>query len=887
MTVVTKDLFGFVHRAGTEQSSAKVLAELSKLIGDRLMAYRVTMYVIDGERVIPLVSEYSSGATNTEKFAEWRGAWSMQSGDVVDSLRAGEDLVLISEPEAVISLDLIEAFNVQPFLAVALRTESALLGVLVVEGDLDDLVAQQDEILTLAGVVALVLETAGTFERERERTRETEALLEVGAVLTESTDVTEVLAAVARNSARVCGFERCSILILDDVGRLGPVMSQFADGHVDMELWDSFRSLRTEFPAATKVIASRAPAVYREPETVPDLIPAEWLEPFDIQSVLLVPLVAWEEGFGVLMLDHRERHSIGPEQVRIALAVAAQGAAAIGISRLLEREGASRRKAEATLLHLRAREVQQAGVAEISQLALTSPDLTVLMDRAVGVTAKGLNVEYAKVLELLPDGEEFLLRAGVGWNDGLVGIARVPSGPESQAGFTLLASGPVIVEDLATDDRFHGPALLTDHGVTSGLSVVIGGHDKPYGVLGAHTTREQTFRFEDVIFLQSMANVLSSAIEQARGEQALFESEERLQAILDTASDAIVSVDANRRIILFNQHACRTFGYSPEEVLGQPLTMLLPVRVHDVHDGYLQSFAIEESAQRLLSERPDLKGRRKNGEEFPVEITISRARLGDETILTAIIRDITERRAAEERLQELLRSKDELIHSVSHEIRTPLTSILGFAELLKTERAKLSEAEKSELLQTLLNESTDVANIVEDLIVAAKADIGKLQVMHVSVNLRAQAAQVLEAWDQSAAGRRIDLSGEDVRCVGDPARVRQVVRNLVSNAIRYGGDNTRVEVGVRQSTGFIILADDGAGVPDDDVELIFENYQRGATAPGLTRALGLGLGISRHLARAMGGDITYRHSNGESIFEFTLPLEHTDDDAAEDLPSPE
>jgi two-component system sensor histidine kinase MtrB len=247
---------------------------------------------------------------------------------------------------------------------------------------------------------------------------------------------------------------------------------------------------------------------------------------------------------------------------------------------------------------------------------------------------------------------------------------------------------------------------------------------------------------------------------------------------------------------------------------------------------------------------------------------------GDHLDLSHVIvalADITERMTAEQRLRELVRSKDELIASVSHEIRTPLTAVLGFAQLLHDEAEALSEEERRELLESLVTQSTDVANIVEDLLVAAKADIGALNVVRLPVDLGAQAAQVLEGWSQTIVDR-IGVEGGPVRCLADPARVRQVIRNLVGNALRYGGPHISVRVETRGALAVVSVVDDGPGIPPEDTERVFEKYQRGSQAPGLTAALGLGLGLSRHLARLMDGDLTYLREGGETVFELTLPL---------------
>ena len=164
------------------------------------------------------------------------------------------------------------------------------------------------------------------------------------------------------------------------------------------------------------------------------------------------------------------------------------------------------------------RECLQGVIAKFGLLALEGKEVDVLMKEAVELVASNLHVEFSKVLELLPDDKGFLLRAGVGWKEGLVGVAIIDAGRHSQAGFTLLSQAPVIVKDLHTETRFNGPPLLFDHRVISGLSVVIKEQRKVYGVFGAHTSKRRQFSADDVNFLQAMANVLAEAMSRKRAE---------------------------------------------------------------------------------------------------------------------------------------------------------------------------------------------------------------------------------------------------------------------------------------------------------------------------------------------------------------------------------
>jgi signal transduction histidine kinase len=239
--------------------------------------------------------------------------------------------------------------------------------------------------------------------------------------------------------------------------------------------------------------------------------------------------------------------------------------------------------------------------------------------------------------------------------------------------------------------------------------------------------------------------------------------------------------------------------------------------------------------------------------------------------------DVTDHRTAQRTLEALLEekdqlvsSKDQLIASVSHEIRTPLSSIVGFAQILH-EATDLAAEERQEMIELLVQESADLTNIVDDLLVAAKSDLGRLEVMSVPVDLKAQAAQAVEGID-TGRSRIVKLPTTPIRCLGDPARVRQIIRNLISNALKYGGEKISIDAEVDDRMGAIQVRDNGQGIPEDQQQRIFDAYERGDQPVGLTKSLGLGLHISRSLAHRMGGDLTYRYEDDMSVFELTLPL---------------
>ena len=185
-----------------------------------------------------------------------------------------------------------------------------------------------------------------------------------------------------------------------------------------------------------------------------------------------------------------------------------------------------RKKAEEAL---RLRSSQQGALADLGRRALERGDLDQLLDYAVALIPRILGIEFCSVFELLPGSEALLLRAGAGWKKGLVTRETVSAKSDSQEGFTLLSDAPVIIEDLRTETRFRPSALMRDHGVVSGMNVIIHARGRPYGVLSAHTSERREFSGVDVDFLRSAANVLAAAIESRRLEEELLCTIEREQ----------------------------------------------------------------------------------------------------------------------------------------------------------------------------------------------------------------------------------------------------------------------------------------------------------------------------------------------------------------------
>lgn len=237
------------------------------------------------------------------------------------------------------------------------------------------------------------------------------------------------------------------------------------------------------------------------------------------------------------------------------------------------------------------------------------------------------------------------------------------------------------------------------------------------------------------------------------------------------------------------------------------------------------------------------------------------------------------RKAADERLSALMRSKDDLIAAVSHELRTPLTAVLGLAEELRT-ADDLPPEERRQLLGLIVEQSRDLSHLVEDLLVASRVDTGQLRVASEHISLREQVDHTLRGL-RPPDGRSIEAPDTDAPAWADALRVRQIVRNLLTNAFRYGGPHIRIGLEHRGGTVALLVRDDGPGVPGPEQRRMFEPAEAQATT-GRPGSLGLGLSLSRRLARLMGGDLQYRGQAG-SVFELLLPTRHPAASPVDDL----
>ncbi len=228
--------------------------------------------------------------------------------------------------------------------------------------------------------------------------------------------------------------------------------------------------------------------------------------------------------------------------------------------------------------------------------------------------------------------------------------------------------------------------------------------------------------------------------------------------------------------------------------------------------------------------------------------------------------------ARNEQLQEMEQSRLEFIASISHELRTPLTAVVGFASEMADRIADFSEEELKQFAGVIAAQSNEVAGIVEDLLVITRAEAGHLTVTPCPVNLGAELKRVRASLPGDRPEQRITLGLSDVVAWADPLRVRQIARNLLSNAARYGGNDVRVTTSASGYDVVVVVSDNGPGIPEEDQDMVFQAYGRSHLSESKPGSIGLGLTVSRYLAEAMEGSLEYARVDGMSRFTLTLPL---------------
>lgn len=371
--------------------------------------------------------------------------------------------------------------------------------------------------------------------------------------------------------------------------------------------------------------------------------------------------------------------------------------------------------------------------------------------------------------------------------------------------------------------------------------------------------------------------LLTQAIGQMRNkiQQAMEKlvNEEKLQrAILESAPNAIITIDHKGILLSFNPGAEKIFQYRKDQVIGENIKMLMPTQIANEHDGYLSNFKMTEESKTIGLQR-ELTAIRKNGEEFPIDLTINAKIINDKTIFTGILRDITEQRKVD-------KLKNEFVSTVSHELRTPLTAIKGALDIVSG-GLNLELPEQAISMLDIANRNVErLLILINDILDISKLESGEINFIFENIKIKTFLENCVELNQEYAKKYNTKFIcehlDENIIISADKDRLAQVMSNLLSNAAKYSPENIPVKIYTQVIDKVIRVSvkDYGKGVPEEFHEVLFEKFTQSSS--GDTRQVGgtgLGLNISKMIVEKLGGKIGFDSIiDKQTVFYFELPI---------------
>jgi len=534
-------------------------------------------------------------------------------------------------------------------------------------------------------------------------------------------------------------------------------------------------------------------------------------------------------------------------------------------------------------------------VAAAQNRFLTGVDVGIVLDDLLDALISLTNSEYGFIAEVLGEGEARYLRSmamtNIAWNDATREMfdRLGPRGMEfhnldTLFGRVVLDGTPVVSNDPVSDPRQGGrphghPPLDSFLGVPvfKGASVI---------AVVALANRPGGYSDSVAQFLEPFLSTVGSILEAIRDRRARSEAEERerirelrFRAVVDAAVDAVIVLDDAGIIEAFNPAAEQLFGYRAEETIGRDIRSLVSP---DIWTEQLASGAGE-----ALGMPEEMTALHRSGDEFPVEVSLGSFRLDGRTTVTAVVRDITERKVTEDALrrakdaaERASRSKDEFLAGMSHELRTPLNGVIGLSSILARGTHGPLTDKQHEYVAQIEASGRHLLSLINDVLDLAKIEADRLEPELAPVDVAAMSQQALGMVREVAVSKdvrfQIDLPGGLPKVMADERRTRQVLVNLIGNAVKFTPAGGQAGVSATADGDRIVLAvwDTGIGIPSDRLEDVFLPFQQvDSTLDRRHDGTGLGLALSRRLIESQGGGMRVESVVGEgSRFEFWLPV---------------
>lgn len=429
--------------------------------------------------------------------------------------------------------------------------------------------------------------------------------------------------------------------------------------------------------------------------------------------------------------------------------------------------------------------------------------------------------------------------------------------------------------------------------------------------------------FKKLFYYCIGGEILAIVLMDISEEQNLEELAKRLQSVIDTAIDGVITIDQEGYVESINKAGADLFGYEPEEVIGEKINMLMPSKYAREHDGYLHHYH-RTGEERIIGIGREVEGKRKNGSVFPFRLAVSEVRMKERTIYTGIVHDISDIKEAqgrvmklnreleekveertneletvvnrllkanrvlhkqEEKLQRALDRERELsdlksrfVSTASHEFRTPLSTILSSASLIEKYSESDQQGKREKHINRIKSAVANLTDILDDFLSLSRIEEGKVdaQIKEFSINdLMDEVMEELKPIKKEKQNLVLEgLDDSDIMLQSDPKMIKNIFINLLSNAIKYSESGLiRCTVNMEGEEFEIEVEDQGMGIPEKEQKHLFERFFRASNATN-TQGTGLGLNIVRQYVDCLGGQISFESEEGEGT-TFTLKIPKT------------
>lgn len=434
-----------------------------------------------------------------------------------------------------------------------------------------------------------------------------------------------------------------------------------------------------------------------------------------------------------------------------------------------------------------------------------------------------------------------------------------------------------------------GDTAVSDVGAIIGISRETTGRRKDGSTFPMELSVGEAESHGDTVYV----GIIRDITNRKRNEEDLRTSEATLRAVIETAVDGVIIIDPQGLIQIYNSACQRLFGYGPGDVIGRNIRMLMPAPYREEHDGYIANYH-RTGTRKIIGIGREVVGQRKDGSTFPMELSVGEAVAAGKKVFVGIIRDISERIEAMEAVSSAKqaeaanRAKSDFLATMSHELRTPMNGILGMTGLLLDTPLT---AEQRDYAEAVLKSGETLLTLLNNILDLSKIEAGRFELYDRKFDPNEVLDGIAAVWESQANRKGLeffvtnDLRGVST-LIGDPDRLRQILVNLVSNAVKFTSSGfvaLRVKREAAMGEKVVLrfeVKDSGIGIADDVQPRLFRKFEQADAATARNYGgSGLGLAICRQLTEMMGGHIGLVSAPGRgSTFWITLPFDVVEDE---------